>query len=83
MGDGMFSKPRRPLALLLTWQPAWMEDAVPGSMTAMLDALTAAGYTTLALAAPVPAADEQSYQCPAHADLSVTLFGFVWVVFRV
>lgn len=71
----MYSKSRRPFALLLTWQPAWMEDAASGSAASMLDALTAAGYTTLALAAPVPPADEQHYECTADSDLTVTLFG--------
>lgn len=76
MGDGMFAKWRRPLALLITWQPAWMEDAASGSVAAMLDALGGAGYTTLALAAPVPPADEKSFECFDHSDLTVTLFGY-------
>ncbi len=77
MGDGVFTKARRPYALLLTWQPAWMEDAAEGSTASLVHTLTAAGYTRLALAFPVAPVDGKGYACKREEDLAAHLFGYV------
>lgn len=58
----------KPYAVLLTWQPAWMDDVTPGSAATMLSMLRGLGYTTVVQAAP-------GTRCEGEDDFGAELFG--------